>query len=86
MQKLLIALFVIGAAAYMPASPGMLAQSKVAASAMPAAVARAPAASMSAVTEWDADGNPVTHFEMFDPLRAVIQLLPWITLLVLNPF
>jgi hypothetical protein len=42
--------------------------------------------SMNAVTERDADGNPVTHYEMFDPIYFVVVLLPYLALLVLNPF
>jgi hypothetical protein len=42
--------------------------------------------SMNAVTERDADGNPVTHYEMFDPIYVVVCLLPYLALLVLNPF
>ena len=51
-----------------------------------AEVVRTSDATMSAVTERDADGNPVTHFEMFDPIRLVVQILPWAALLAANPF
>ena len=51
-----------------------------------AAPVRSSEPTMSAVTEWDADGNPVTHYEMFDPIKLAVQMLPWIGLLVVNPF
>jgi len=53
--------------------------------AVPAEV-RTTEVSMSAVTERDADGNPVTHYEMFDVFWLGICLTPWLALLVLNPF
>jgi hypothetical protein len=39
-----------------------------------ASTGRAGVAKMSAVTERDADGNPVTHFDMFDPIELAIKL------------
>jgi len=35
---------------------------------------RAGVPKMSAVTERDADGNPVTHYDMFDPIELAIKL------------
>jgi len=72
------------------AVPGSkLAQSKFAGARpefAPAADVRTSSVSMSAVTERDADGNPVTHYEMFDPFWLLIVLTPYLALLVLNPF
>jgi hypothetical protein len=90
-KNLILAVLALGASAYVPAMPGtQLAASKVAArpqytAPMPAAM-RSSEVSMSAVTERDADGNPVTHFEMFDVFWIGIILVPWLTLLVANPF
>merc|ERR1711988_2040171 len=88
-RALVVALCIASASAYVPtaAAGSKLTQSKIGARlsyAVPAEV-RTVAPTMSAVTERDADGNPVTHFEMFDPIRLGIQLLPWLALLVLNP-
>eukprot|EP00966_Prymnesium_polylepis_P091660 2121699-Prymnesium_polylepis.1 len=71
-RALVVALCLASTAAYVPAAvPGTkLAQSKFAGARptyTPAAeVVRTADVSMSAVTERDADGNPVTHFEMLD--------------------
>ena len=91
MFKLLVAIFAVSASAYMPAVPGsQLAQSKVAArpqytAPMPV-VSRSSAVEMSAVTERDADGNPVTHYDMLDVVYLAICAAPWMFLLVTNPF
>jgi len=90
MYKVVFALFAVSAEAFSPtAMPAgsVVARQTVAPTYAPLAPeARAPAAQMSAVTERDADGNPVTHFEMFDPIRLVVQILPWAALLAANPF
>ena len=90
MYKVVFALFAVSAEAFSPtAMPAgsVVARQTVAPTYAPLApAARAPAAQMSAVTERDADGNPVTHFEMFDPIRLVVQILPWAALLAANPF
>ena len=91
MMKLLVAIFAVGASAYVPAMPGSaLAQSKIASrpqyTAPTPVVARSSNVEMSAVTERDADGNPVTHFEMFDAIWLVVVLLPYTALLVTNPW
>ena len=39
-----------------------------------ASTGRAGVAKMSAVTERDADGNPVTHYEMLDPIELAIKI------------
>ena len=62
-----------------------LAQQSFAAPPMPA-VARSSVAQMNAVTERDADGNPVTHYEMFDVFWVGLALAPWLALLITNPF
>ena len=86
----LFALLAVGAAGFSPAAvpATKLAQSKVVGAevAPTPVVARSSEAQMSAVTERDADGNPVTHFEMFDPVWLGITLTPWLALLVTNPF
>ena len=90
MMKLLVALFAVSASAYMPAVPGsQLTQSKLARSSYAAPmpeVVRSSQVSMSAVTERDADGNPVTHYDMIDPIYLAIVAAPWLFLLVTNPF
>jgi len=92
MFKLLLALFAVSATAYMPAVPASkLSQSKFTGErpsyAAPAPVAaRSSDVSMSAVTRRDADGNPITNFEYFDAIWLGIALLPWLALLVTNPF
>lgn len=69
MFKVVLACLAVGAAAFSPAAAGSrIVQSQVVASAAPLAepmVARAPIVSMSAVTERDADGNPVVHTDMY---------------------
>ena len=91
-RALVVALCIASTAAYVPtmAPSTKLTQSKLASGArpnfaMPAEV-RAPEASMSAVTEYDADGNPVTHYEMFDVFWVGLALAPWLALLITNPF
>lgn len=79
------------ATAYVPtaAPASKLAQSKFVGarpSFAAAEITRSSEVSMNAVTERDADGNPVTHYEMFDPIMLGIWLLPWMTLLITNPF
>ena len=68
MFKLLTALLVVSASAFSPAVAGSRVAQSVVAPAAPLAaeplVARAPALTMMHATEHDADGNPVTHFEM----------------------
>ena len=68
MFKFVCALFVSAAAGFSPAAVGSrLVQSVVTPAAAPLAaqaVARVPELAMSAVTERDADGNPVVHAEM----------------------
>lgn len=91
MFKLLLAFLAVGASAYMPAVPGTkLAQSKLAQQSFAAppmpAVARSSVAQMNAVTERDADGNPVTHFEMLDAIWLGVIATPFLYLLVTNPF
>lgn len=49
-------------------------------------VMRSSKAEMNAVTERDADGNPVTHYEMIDFIYLAIVSAPWLFLLVTNPF
>lgn len=87
-QTATLAALVGSAAAFSPAAvPGALSQSKVAASyTAPAPIAPRAELQMSAVTERDADGNPVTHYEMLDPIYLVIAATPWIALLATNPF
>ena len=93
MFKLFIAFLAVGASAYnMPAmGASQLSQSKLAGARasytapMPVA-ARSSEVSMSAITRRDADGNPITNFEMFDAVWMGIVLLPWVALLVANPF
>ena len=90
MFKLLLAFLAVGStSAFAPAMGAKLAQSKVAGARaeVPMPVAqRSAAPQMSAVTERDADGNPVTHYEMFDAIWMAIVLLPYTALLVTNPF
>merc|ERR1712159_525171 len=49
-----------------------------------ASTGRAGVAKMSAVTERDADGNPVTHYEMLDPIELAIKI-GFFTALLLGP-
>jgi hypothetical protein len=65
MFRFVLSLLVAGASAFAPIGSA-IAQSRLAAPAASAAplVARASVTAMSAVTERDADGNPVVHFEM----------------------
>ena len=91
MFKLLCAVFAVSASAYVPAmAPGsQLGASKIASSQYAAPMPVAPRSAeptMSAVTERDADGNPVTHFDMIDPIYLAIVSAPWLFLLVTNPF
>ena len=68
MFKLVLALFVVGASAFSPAAGSRMMQSRVVSAAAPVAAepmaARAPMVAMNAVTEYDADGNPVVQFSM----------------------
>jgi len=41
---------------------------------------------MNAPARLDADGNPITEYEMFDIFWVVVALTPYLALLVLNPF
>jgi len=41
---------------------------------------------MNAPARLDADGNPIIETEMFDAIYLVIALVPWVALLVINPF
>lgn len=86
MFKFLFALLALGAAAFSPAGSAIAQSRVVAAAAAPLAaepaVARASSVAMSAVTERDADGNPVTHMDMFDPVATVVQLTPFLFLLL----
>ena len=90
-RALVVALCIASASAYVPTAVAgtKLTQSKLAGArpsfAMPTEV-RTAEVSMSAVTERDADGNPVTHYEMFDVFWLGIALTPWLALLVTNPF
>ena len=92
LNKICLALVFVGAQAFAPAAAPMLAQSKFASARpqytapMPVPAARTSGPEMNAVTEWDADGNPVTHYEMFDAIWLAIVILPWVALLVANPF
>mmetsp|Transcript_41317 Transcript_41317/g.102736 ORF Transcript_41317/g.102736 Transcript_41317/m.102736 type:complete len:93 (+) Transcript_41317:66-344(+) len=91
LRALLVALCLGTANAYVPTTAGAkLALSKVTGSrpsfTLPSVDTRSSDPIMSAVTERDADGNPVTHYEMFDVFWLVIAMAPWLTLLVLNPF
>ena len=91
-RTLVLALCVASASAYVPAAVTgtKLTQSKLAGArpsfAAPVLEERSSVVSMSAVTERDADGNPVTHYEMFDVFWLGICLTPWLALLVTNPF
>ena len=38
------------------------------------------------LVRYDADGNPVTHYEMFDVFWFGLSLAPWLALLITNPF
>jgi len=91
-KTFLLAALVASASAYAPAMPGTkLSQSKFAgarasyAAPVPATT-RSSDATMSAITRRDADGNPITNYDYFDPIWVGILLLPWVALLVTNPF
>mmetsp|Transcript_35154 Transcript_35154/g.92291 ORF Transcript_35154/g.92291 Transcript_35154/m.92291 type:complete len:91 (+) Transcript_35154:58-330(+) len=73
---LIAALAVSSTAAFTPAPVSRIVSSRVASTnAEPLVFApRVAEAQMSAVTEKDADGNPVTHYEMFDAGWVVITL------------
>jgi len=47
---------------------------------------RGKAITMNAPARLDANGNPIIETEMFDVFWLVIALVPWVILLVLNPF
>ena len=89
MMKMLLACLALSASAFTPAPMvgSQLAQSKLA---QPRYTAPAPATRVSEVnmlvTERDADGNPVTHAQMFDPIYYVVVLIPYLYLLIANPF
>lgn len=90
-RAVVLALCLASTSAYMPTLAGsQLTQSKLAGArptfAMPVTETRTVEPSMSAVTERDADGNPVTHYEMFDVFWLVVVMVPWLALLVTNPF
>lgn len=89
-MKLLVACFAVGASAYVPMAPGAaLTRSKVASSSYaqaPVVALRTAEVSMNAVTERDADGNPVTQMSMIDPIYLAVCLAPFLYLLVTNPF
>jgi len=84
--KLVAALLVVNAAAFAPAPlvGSRVVQSRVApAYEAPLALeVRAPAATMSAVTERDADGNPVVHAEMLDVVWVGITMSFFLYLLI----
>merc|ERR1711918_93682 len=90
-RSLVVALCLASASAYVPTAmpASKLASSKFVGErpsfAVPAE-GRSSEVSMSAVTERDADGNPVTHYEMFDVFWLGVVLTPWLALLVTNPF
>jgi hypothetical protein len=90
MARLLVAFFAVSASAYVPMAPGAaLTRSKVASSSFATeapVVSRTTEASMSAVTRRDADGNPITNMELFDPIYAAIAIGAFTALLVANPF
>jgi len=72
---LLLAVIASMAAAFVvPAAMPRLAASQTFAEPAQAAIVPRAALEMSAVTERDADGNPVTHTEMFDPIWVVVTI------------
>jgi len=74
-RYLLAVLALSSAAAFTPAPVSRIAMSRVIEPAAPLAVQRvAFAPEMSAVTERDADGNPVVHTEMFDAGWVVVTI------------
>lgn len=91
-RAFLVALCLASTTAYTPAAMtgSKLAHSSVAGArptyVMPTMDSRSSEITMSAVTERDANGKPVTHYEMFEVGWVVVALAPWLALLVLNPF
>jgi hypothetical protein len=42
--------------------------------------------SMEIIVNRDEDGNPITNYEMFDPIHIGVMLVPFLALLIINPF
>jgi hypothetical protein len=63
-RNLLAVLGLASAAAFSPAAVSRVAMSRVVQPAAQFALAPLAEVSMSAVTEYDKDGNPVTHYEL----------------------
>lgn len=72
-RNLLAVLGLASAAAFSPAAVSRVAMSRVVQPAAQFALAPLAQVSMSAVTEYDKDGNPVTHYEMYAPAACSLN-------------
>lgn len=72
-RNLLAVLGLASAAAFSPAAVSRVAMSRVVQPAAQFALAPLAEVSMSAVTEYDKDGNPVTHYEMYAPAACSLN-------------
>ena len=85
MRLVVLALAFCAVAAYVPSlAASQLSASRVAPAASPMLPAAAPADRAAVMMSGNKEGPPDT--EMFDPIYLAIACLPWVALLVTNPF